>query len=127
MFCFAGRFDPYKFTSEQMARAHGLVCEALMDDQLNQVYGYTYINDESGLLMGHVSLWSLTDIKAIMGCIQVRLPLNCSPTHSLQNNNTIIITGPDPMVGFGLRGGPSSQVFPFKRRFQIASAKPRST
>lgn len=68
-----------------------------MDDQLNQVYGYTYINDESGLLMGHVSLWSLTDIKAIMGCIQVRLafylpfssPLPLGQQHQHQNHSSV--------------------------------------
>lgn len=35
--------------------------------------GYSYVNDESGLLMGHMTLWSFSDIKRIIRCLQVRL------------------------------------------------------
>lgn len=68
----AGKFDPYRFTSAQMARAHSLVTEALLDDEESQVAGYSHINDEEGLSMGLLSLWSLTDIRAMLKCIQVR-------------------------------------------------------
>lgn len=67
----AGKFDPYRFTSAQMARAHSLVTEALLDDEESQVAGYSHINDEEGLSMGLLSLWSLTDIRAMLKCIQV--------------------------------------------------------
>lgn len=67
----AGKFDPYRFTSSQMARAHSLVVEALLDDEESQIAGYTHINDEEGLTMGHLSLWSLTDIRNMIRCIQV--------------------------------------------------------
>lgn len=29
------------------------------------------MNDESGLLMGHITMWSLTDIRNMTRCIQV--------------------------------------------------------
>ncbi|CAK9799530.1 clvs2 [Anthophora plagiata] len=77
----AGRFDPYKYTSAQMARAHSLVVEALMDDEENQVRGYTYVNDESGLTMGHLSAWSLTDIRNMLRCIQNSTPMRHKETH----------------------------------------------
>ncbi|KAG9437698.1 clavesin-2 [Apis mellifera carnica] len=77
----AGRFDPYKYTSAQMARAHSLVVEALMDDEENQVRGYTHINDESGLTMGHLSAWSLTDIRNMLRCIQNSTPMRHKETH----------------------------------------------
>lgn len=77
----AGRFDPYKYTSAQMAQAHGLVVEALMDDEENQVRGYTHINDESGLTMGHLSAWSLTDIRNMLRCIQNSTPMRHKETH----------------------------------------------
>lgn len=67
----AGKFDPYKHTSEEMARTHSLICEALLDDEESQVSGYTYVNDESGLSMGLLSLWSLSDIRNMIKCIQV--------------------------------------------------------
>ncbi|XP_076178565.1 clavesin-2 [Ptiloglossa arizonensis] len=77
----AGRFDPYKYTSAQMARTHSLVVEALMDDEENQVRGYTYINDESGLTMGHLSAWSLMDIRNMLRCIQNSTPMRHKETH----------------------------------------------
>ncbi|KZC12920.1 Clavesin-2, partial [Dufourea novaeangliae] len=77
----AGRFDPYKYTSAQMARAHSLVVEALMDDEENQIRGYTHINDESGLTMGHLSAWSLTDIRNMLRCIQNSTPMRHKETH----------------------------------------------
>lgn len=69
----AGKFDTYRFTSAQMARVHSLVCESLLDDEESQVAGYTHVNDESGMSMGLLSLWTLTDLKNMLGCIQVRL------------------------------------------------------
>lgn len=71
IFSIAGNFDPHKYTAAHMARVHSLVTETLMDDELNQIYGYTYINDEAGFQMAHISLWSLTDIRNILKCIQV--------------------------------------------------------
>lgn len=64
-----------------MARAHSLVVESLMDDEENQVRGYTHINDESGLTMGHLSAWSLTDIRNMLRCIQNSTPMRHKETH----------------------------------------------
>ncbi|PSN51630.1 hypothetical protein C0J52_09444 [Blattella germanica] len=77
----AGRFDPYKYTSVHMVRCHSLVVECLMDDEENQIRGYSYCNDESGLTMGHISLWSLTDIRKILRCIQNSTPMRHKATH----------------------------------------------
>ncbi|XP_032678907.1 clavesin-1 [Odontomachus brunneus] len=77
----AGRFDPYKFSSVHMARIHSMVVESLMDDEENQVHGYTHINDESGLTMGHLSAWSLTDIRNMLRCIQNSTPMRHKETH----------------------------------------------
>lgn len=74
----AGKFDPYRFTSAQMARAHSLVTEALLDDEESQVAGYSHINDEEGLSMGLLSLWSLTDIRNMLRCIQVSVNVRSS-------------------------------------------------
>lgn len=73
MFSIAGNFDPHKYTAAHMARVHSLVTESLMDDELNQVHGYTYVNDEAGFQMAHISLWSLTDIRNMLRCIQVSI------------------------------------------------------
>ncbi|XP_043286862.1 clavesin-1 isoform X2 [Venturia canescens] len=65
----------------QMARAHSLVVEALMDDEDNQVHGYSHVNDESGLTMGHLSAWSLNDIRNMLRCIQNSTPMRHKETH----------------------------------------------
>lgn len=79
----AGKFDTARFTSAQMARAHSLICEALLDDEESQVAGYTYLNDESGLSMSLLGLWSLTDLKCMLGCIQNSTPMRHKETHFL--------------------------------------------
>ncbi|XP_012285101.1 clavesin-2 [Orussus abietinus] len=83
----AGRFDPYKYTSAEMARVHSIVVEALLDDEENQVHGYTHINDESGLTMGHISAWSLTDIRNMSRCIQNSTPMRHKETHFINIPN----------------------------------------
>lgn len=81
IFSVAGKFDPYKFTSVQMARIHSLICEALLDEEDSQVAGYVYVNDESGMNMGFISLWSLTDLRSILKCIQNSTPMRHKETH----------------------------------------------
>lgn len=70
-----------------MARAHSLVVESLLDDEENQVRGYTHVNDESGLTMGHVSAWSLTDIRNMLRCIQNSTPMRHKETHFINIPN----------------------------------------
>ncbi|XP_075161447.1 clavesin-1 [Haematobia irritans] len=77
----ASKFDPYTYTSVQMARIHSLICEALLDDEESQVAGYVHVNDESGMHMGFVSLWSLTDLRSILKCIQNSTPMRHKETH----------------------------------------------
>ncbi|RZF32816.1 hypothetical protein LSTR_LSTR011462 [Laodelphax striatellus] len=77
----AGKFDPVKHSSTEMARVHSLVVESLMDDPENQIRGYTYVNDESGLTMGHICLWSFNDIRNMLRCIQNSTPMRHKSTH----------------------------------------------
>lgn len=81
IFSNVGRFDPHKHTSATMARVHSLITEALCDDEINQVQGYTYINDESGFSMAHISLWSLIDVRNMLRCIQHSTPMRHKANH----------------------------------------------
>ncbi|KAK6622037.1 hypothetical protein RUM44_001844 [Polyplax serrata] len=76
-----GKFDPYKYTAADMTKTHSLLVECLMDDEESQIRGYTYVNDESGLSMSHISLWSLSDIRSLMKCIQNSTPMRHKSTH----------------------------------------------
>lgn len=71
----AGRYDPYKYKSDHLVRTHSLVMEILMDDEESQIRGYTYIINESGISMGHISMWSLIDVRKLLNCVQNGLPL----------------------------------------------------
>ncbi|GJQ82709.1 hypothetical protein Trydic_g19720 [Trypoxylus dichotomus] len=83
IFSNAGRFDPHKYTAAQMIKVHSIITETLMDDEENQVNGYTYINDEAGLKMAHVSLFSPTDIRNVIKCIQHSSPMRHKQNHFL--------------------------------------------
>lgn len=76
-----GRFDSYKYKSEHLVRTHSLVMEALMDDEENQVRGFTYILNESGINMGHISMWSLIDVRKLLNCIQNVMPIRHKRTY----------------------------------------------
>ncbi|KAL3287324.1 hypothetical protein HHI36_001799 [Cryptolaemus montrouzieri] len=90
LFSAAGKFDPHKFTSAHMVKVHSMVTEALMDDEVNQINGYTYINDESGFQMAHISLWSLTDVRNILRCIQNTTPMRHKANHFLNISSSAI-------------------------------------
>jgi hypothetical protein len=60
-----------KYNSVQLARLHSVVVEVLMDDEESQVRGFVHVNDEEGLTMSHLSMWSFSDMRSLMNCIQV--------------------------------------------------------
>lgn len=60
-----------------------------MDDEQNQVRGYTHINDESGLTMGHLSAWSLIDIRNITKCLQNSAPMRHKEMHFINIPGTV--------------------------------------
>ncbi|CAD6239905.1 GSCOCG00002413001-RA-CDS [Cotesia congregata] len=70
-----GQFDPHKYTGSQMMRAQTLAFEAVIGDEENQVRGYTYVYDFSGLTMSHLSLFSLTEIRKVVNWIQNGIPM----------------------------------------------------
>ncbi|XP_077283071.1 clavesin-1-like [Arctopsyche grandis] len=71
----SGCLDPKKHTVSDIIKTHALITELLIDDELNQIYGYSFINDYNNLTMSHVSMFSLTDIKMLLECSQNVNPL----------------------------------------------------
>jgi hypothetical protein len=41
-----------------MAKAHVMTYEALLEDEVNQVYGFSHVSDLAGVSAAHVTLWS---------------------------------------------------------------------
>lgn len=53
----ADRFDPYKHTNKDMAKAHMVTYETLLEDEECQVMGFTHVGDLRGVSAAHVTLW----------------------------------------------------------------------
>ena len=81
IFSAAGKFDTNRFTSAHLIRLHSLVCESLLDEEESQIAGYTHIIDDSGLAMSFIGIWSFTDIKNLVNCIQNSLPMRQKENH----------------------------------------------
>ncbi|KAM3956730.1 LOW QUALITY PROTEIN: retinaldehyde-binding protein 1-like [Aphomia sociella] len=76
-----GRFDPHVYDSCVMARVHSMIVELLLNEPRSQLLGYTHVNDEAGMQMPHVSLWSLSDVRVMLNCIQNSTPMRHKCTH----------------------------------------------
>lgn len=85
-----GRFDPYKFSSLHLARVHSLVVESLLDDEQSQICGYTHINDDSGLTMGHFSAWSFIDIRNLIKGVQNSTPMRHKEIHFINFPSAVV-------------------------------------
>ncbi|XP_071448806.1 clavesin-1 [Hetaerina americana] len=76
-----GRLDSYKYSATDVIRTHSVVVEVLMDEEESQIKGFVYINDESGLQMSHLSMWSFSELRRITKCIQNSTPMRHKETH----------------------------------------------
>lgn len=77
----AKNFDATRYAGAKMAKVHGLIAESLMDDEESQISGYTYINDESGMSVAHLSLFSLTEMRNLIRSVQFSTPMRHKETH----------------------------------------------
>lgn len=49
-----------------MARIHMLTYETLINDEINQILGFSHIAEAKGVSMAHITLWSPTEFATIM-------------------------------------------------------------
>lgn len=90
VFSCIANFDPHKYNSAHMVKVHSLITESFMDDEINQINGYNYINDESGFSMAHISMWSLTDVRNIIRCVQNTTPMRHKANHFINISSSAI-------------------------------------
>ncbi|XP_053673291.1 retinaldehyde-binding protein 1-like [Anopheles nili] len=73
-------FDAQKYNSDTMIRLNMLVAEALLDEEPNQIAGFTHIFDNGGMTMAHVTCWTLDNLagylRSVINCVPVRLREN---------------------------------------------------
>jgi len=49
--------------------------ESLLEDEENQVRGFTYILDEGGITLSHLSLWNPTEMNKVFGVCERNMPM----------------------------------------------------
>jgi len=75
IFSRAAAFDPTKYTTSDMMRAHVMTFETLLNDEENQVRGFTYVFDEKAVSWSHLSIWTPSEVSKAFSCCERALPM----------------------------------------------------
>lgn len=75
VFSIARNLDPARHSNSDAMRAHILTFEALLQEQENQIRGFTYIFDCSGLTLSHLSIWTPQEAGKIISICEKNLPM----------------------------------------------------
>merc|ERR1719430_2355081 len=75
IFSVARNLDPSRHTNSDAMRAHIITFEALLEEEENQVRGFTYIFDCSGLTLSHLSIWTPQEVGKVFSICEKNLPM----------------------------------------------------
>lgn len=75
IFSRAAAFDPSKYDTSDMMRAHVMTFETLLNDEENQVRGFTYVFDEKAVSWSHLSIWTPSEVSKAFSCCERALPM----------------------------------------------------
>ncbi|GJQ77894.1 hypothetical protein Trydic_g16146 [Trypoxylus dichotomus] len=64
--CIPRVVDPYRHTSADVIKAIFITLETLIDDEKNQIMGFTYVADARGIQPSYVSMWNITEFATLM-------------------------------------------------------------
>lgn len=81
IFSRASTFDASRFTTSDMMRAHIMTFETLLNDEENQVRGFTYVLDEKAICWSQLSLWTPSEISKAFSCCERALPMRHKEIH----------------------------------------------
>jgi hypothetical protein len=79
----AGAFDANRFTTSDMMRAHIMTFETLLNDEENQVRGFTYVLDEKSVSWNQISIWTPSEVSKAFSCCERALPMRHREIHFL--------------------------------------------
>jgi len=79
----AGAFDANRFNTSDMMRAHILTFETLLNDEENQVRGFTYVLDEKSVTWNQLSIWTPSEVSKAFSCCERALPMRHREIHFL--------------------------------------------
>lgn len=74
-------FDATRHGSDDMIRLNILVTESLLDDEANQIAGFTHVFDNSEMTMAHVTCWTLENIAGYLRSIVNGVPIRLKQNH----------------------------------------------
>lgn len=80
---FVACFNPKIYTSYDMAKAHFVALETLLEDPENQVLGFTHICDITGITAAHITNWSPTDFSRILNWGEQSVPARHKAVHMI--------------------------------------------
>jgi len=83
IFSQAAAFDSSKYNVSDLMRAHVMTFETLLNDEENQVRGFTYIFDEKDVSWSHISIWTPTEVSKAFSCCERALPMRHKDIHFL--------------------------------------------
>jgi len=75
IFSVARNLDPTRHTNSDALKAHIITFEALLEEEEDQLRGFTYIFDCSGLSLSHLSIWSPAEVGRVFGICEKNLPM----------------------------------------------------
>ncbi|XP_044731779.1 retinaldehyde-binding protein 1-like [Chrysoperla carnea] len=81
VFTIMKNFNPYKYTSVDMAKIHAITYETLLDDEKTQIFGFTHIGDGDGASAAHVTLWNFTDFATLFKWGEQSYPMRHKEVH----------------------------------------------
>lgn len=64
-------------------RAHVMTFETLLNDEENQVRGFTYVFDEKDVSWSHISIWTPSEVSKAFACCERALPMRHKDIHFL--------------------------------------------
>lgn len=103
-------FNPKLYTSYDMAKAHFVALETLLEDPENQVLGFTHICDITGITGAHITNWNPTDFSRILNWGEQSVPARHKAVHLINVPST---------VKFVLDFAKSKVSAKMKERFQV--------
>lgn len=74
-------FNPHYHCSADMARAHFITYETLLEDPENQILGFMHIGDMSGLTSAHITCWNVSDFARILKWGEQSIPMRHKEIH----------------------------------------------
>ncbi|EAT40272.1 AAEL008007-PA [Aedes aegypti] len=74
-------FDAQKQNSDQMIRLNMIVTESLLDEEANQIAGFTHVFDNTDMTLAHVTCWSLENITGYLRSVVNAVPIRLKQNH----------------------------------------------